>query len=79
MVYACANFERTPEEILMNQTDFDYGTDTQDAEYDELLEKRANTHIRRGKVTKRRKSPKNANATGSPGGIRQRRNKRWAW
>ena len=49
-----------------------------DANFEELMDRRSNNHVRRGKVTKRRKSPKNANA-GSPGGIRQRRNKRWAW
>jgi hypothetical protein len=70
--------ERREEQILMRTNEVHDDGDAIDANFDELLEKRTNCHIRRGKVTKRRKGPKNANA-GSPGGIRQRRNKRWAW
>ena len=48
-----------------------------DARFDDLADRRTNRHIRRGKVSRRRDNrPKSSN---SPGGIRQRRNKRWAW
>ncbi len=62
----------------MRTTDIDDGTDARDASFEELVERRVNTHVRRGKVSKRRAGPKNCSA-GSPSGIRQRRNKRWAW
>lgn len=60
----------------MNSQDFD-GKNARDAQFEEVLDRRINAHVRR-KPTKRRKGPKNSNSA-SPGGIRQRKNKRWAW
>ncbi len=48
-----------------------------DARFAERFAKRTNTTVKRPKASRRRTGgPK---APGSPGGIRQRRNKRWNW
>ncbi len=62
----------------MKTTEFQDDADARDANFEEPQERRANEYIRRGKVSKRRSGPKNCSG-GTPSGIRQRRNKRWAW
>jgi hypothetical protein len=54
-----------------------YDQHANDASHGEKLDRRINKHIRRTRVTRKNSvRPKSSNA---PGGIRQRRNKRWAW
>ena len=49
-----------------------------DATFGEKLSRRTDRHVRRTRISQRNGNrPKSRNA--APGGIRQRRNKRWAW
>ena len=55
-----------------------------DARFADKLAKRTNKTVKRPKASRRRSSSRSGPASestsaGSPGGIRQRRNKRWNW
>ena len=57
---------------------FDSYETNRDSQFDEKSYRRKNEHIKRGKRTKRR-TKVGPSAANVPGGVRQRRNKRWAW
>ena len=63
---------------LVSSTSHNFDGDARDDQNDDRFEQRGGANARRGKASKRRKGPKSSNA-GLPGGIRQRKNKRWAW
>ena len=57
---------------------FDSYDSESDSKFADKTYRRNNVHIKRGKRTKRR-TTQGPSAANAPGGIRQRRNKRWAW
>jgi hypothetical protein len=57
---------------------FDRQETNVDSRFEDKAYRRNNEHIKRGKRTKRR-TANGPSAANAPGGVRQRRNKRWAW